>query len=400
MKILIPLFSSPTGTWGGLTRVTAIARAAEAAGHEIAFCASGSLADDLRAYHYPIYPVPQTTMLGLPPDASRWLEQRAQRISLPVRPGRSVGNIWFLLVGVGLARTGYLRRLVAAEIRAVQDFGADALFTDYDLGAFVTAQVTGLPLAFTYASILRLGIGSLPWRLLNRALQPVLAEYNLPPCTPDGLSLLPSVLKIIPSIPELDGTDPTAPNVCYVGQLTGALRPPDPAEFQPEPGKRYVFTYVGSGSISLDWLETVLPQVFPAGGDTICLVGAQTISEPYRLGAVEFRRCVPAHAVLPYCDWTICHGGLNTIMQSLQNNVPLIIFPGPIFERRYNAERVTAYGGGIMGELDMFTPEWFAAALQQRAACAAGTAQLGERIRSYGGAAGAIAALEAHASGR
>lgn len=33
MRLLIPLFPPPTGTWGGLTRVIAIAKAAGDAGH-------------------------------------------------------------------------------------------------------------------------------------------------------------------------------------------------------------------------------------------------------------------------------------------------------------------------------------------------------------------------------
>lgn len=48
MKLLIPLFSPATGTWGGLTRGIAIAQAAQKAGHLVAFCASGYLESVLR----------------------------------------------------------------------------------------------------------------------------------------------------------------------------------------------------------------------------------------------------------------------------------------------------------------------------------------------------------------
>jgi hypothetical protein len=33
MRLLIPVFSPATGTWGGLTRVIAVAEAAKQAGH-------------------------------------------------------------------------------------------------------------------------------------------------------------------------------------------------------------------------------------------------------------------------------------------------------------------------------------------------------------------------------
>ena len=41
MRLLIPLFSPGTATYGGVTRAIAIAEAASAAGHQVAFCASG-----------------------------------------------------------------------------------------------------------------------------------------------------------------------------------------------------------------------------------------------------------------------------------------------------------------------------------------------------------------------
>jgi UDP:flavonoid glycosyltransferase YjiC (YdhE family) len=152
--------------------------------------------------------------------------------------------------------------------------------------------------------------------------------------------------------------------------------------------------YVGVGSISLDRLRAVLPQVFPAGGPFTCLVGAQSIQAVEKVGHVEFRPYVPAEAVLPHCDWTICHGGQNTIIQSLRRDVPLIIFPGPIFERRFNAQMVQAAESGLMGELPDFNCDWLQTALGRQAGCAARAARLGERIRAYGGAAAAIRAIE------
>ena len=200
--------------------------------------------------------------------------------------------------------------------------------------------------------------------------------------------------KIIPSIPELEGTDPGRSDVRYVGQLLGPIQPVSATDFQADPGKRYVFVYVGTGSIPLDRLQDVLPHVFAPGGDRICLVGAQSIDSPYRLGAVQFRPYVPADAVLPHCDWTICHGGQNTIIQSLLHGVPLLVFPGPIFERRYNARKVEEAGVGLMGEVNEFTAQWLCAAFERQAECAFHAEALGQRIRSYGGPAAAVEALQ------
>jgi hypothetical protein len=55
MRLLIWLFSAATGTWGGLTRAVVVAEAAEAAGHQVAFCASGSVADTIQQRGYRCY---------------------------------------------------------------------------------------------------------------------------------------------------------------------------------------------------------------------------------------------------------------------------------------------------------------------------------------------------------
>ncbi len=394
MRLLIPLFSPATGTWGGLTRVISIAQTAIEQGHQVAFCASGYLEQALRERNYTVYSTPSATMMGLPAPLSRILEQRSQRASIPVKPGKSIGNIWMVLWLSGYAKSSYLHCLLKAELQAIEDFKADRLFTDLDPAAFLSALITGVPLASAYAQIITRGSGSWPWKRMSRALEKVLSAYGLPAPNPDELVSGATTLKIIPSVPELDGADPNRPDVRYVGHLIAPIRP-TPADFQLQfqDEKRYVFTYVGTGSLSLKTLEDVLPRVFPAGGKQRCFVGAQSIAVPYRLEGVEFHPYLPAEALLPRCDWTICHGGQNTIIQSLLHGVPLIIFPGPIFERRFNAQKVEAAQAGLMGEVNQFTPVWLRAAFKRQAEFASQAAALGKRLRSYGGAPAAVDAI-------
>jgi UDP:flavonoid glycosyltransferase YjiC (YdhE family) len=126
----------------------------------------------------------------------------------------------------------------------------------------------------------------------------------------------------------------------------------------------------------------VLPAVFPAGSPVTCLVGAQSLTRTERIGAVEFRSYVPAGDILPAADWTICHGGQNTIVQSLLHNVPLLLFPGPIFERRYNAAKTQAAAAGRSCELSDFTPSRLLALLDQRDCYTAGATALGDALRA------------------
>ena len=394
MNLLIPLFSPATGTWGGLTRSLAVAEAAQDAGHRVAFCASGYLERTLRERGFQVYATPPTTMLGLPKSMSRFLERRSQRASIPVRPGTSIGNIWLVLLFSGFARSGFLRRLTQAEMDAAEDFGADHIFTDLDPGAFLMARVTGLPIASAYASIAEHGRGTMPWKVVRRATNQTLAAFGSPPTNPDELCFGPSVLKIIPSVPDLDETDPDRNDVRYVGHLISPIQLAAEMELDLESGQRAVFVYVGTGSISLDRLEAVLPVLFPVEGDRRCFVGVQTIEASYRIEGVHFHPYVPAEVLLPFCDWTICHGGQNTIIQSLLNDVPVLIFPGPIFERRYNARKVQEAGAGFWGEIDRFTTEWLLAAMAKRDEILPGTAALGARLCASGGPRTAVEAIK------
>ena len=391
MRLLIPLFSPATGTWGGLTRGIAVAEAARDAGHAVAFCASGYLQGVLADRGYRVFSIPSATMLGLPPSLSRIIEKRAPRATPPVRPGKSIGSVWLVLVFSGFARGKYLRDLVRTEIRAVNDFRADRIFTDLDPGAFLAAAVTGVPLASAYASISTHGSGTPAWRYLHRAWEKILRSYGRPARNPDQLYFGEGILKVIPSIPELDGTDPDRNDVCYVGHLLGPIQ--STTDFRLEGKRRCMFVYVGTGSVSLGTLENVLPRHFPAGAETCCIVGSQGVKRPYRVGAVEFYPYVPAEGILSYCDWTICHGGQNTIIQSLLHGVPLIVFPGAIFERRFNARLVEENGAGFMGELSQFNEPWLETAFSRREDCAGRAARLAERLRFYGGAAAAVRAI-------
>jgi UDP:flavonoid glycosyltransferase YjiC (YdhE family) len=394
MKILVPLFSPSTGTWGGLTRVISIIEAAKESGHTIAICASGYLEETLRGRGFEVFSTPESTFLGLPKVISQRIEKRSQKTTLPVRPGKSIGSIWLVLMISGMARGEYLRKVVEAEKKAADQFEPDIIFTDLDPGAFLLARLTGLPIVSAYQSVMKHGINTFAWKLMNMAVNHVLKKNGFAEERVEKLFFGDQTIKIIPSIPELEDEDCHQPDVHYVGQLLGDIKANAVQDFIPQSGKRYIFVYMGTGSISLDQVYDVLPRCLPEDGNLRAIVAAQSVTEVEQVGAVEFRPYVSAQGLLPYCDWTLCHGGQNTIIQSLIHGVPLIIFPGPIFERRFNAQRIQILGAGMMGEVDQFSPNWINSVLEQRESMAIQAAKLGGCIRSFGGAKTAILTME------
>jgi UDP:flavonoid glycosyltransferase YjiC (YdhE family) len=399
MNILIPVFSPSTGTWGSLTRVLAVGRAAASRGHQVAYCAGRELADRLQRTGNRVFVMPASTMLGLPRPVSRLLESRSQEMALPVKPGRGIGSIWLVLLFSGMTGRRYLQRLVEAELAAVSEFMPDLLFTEMDPGAILASRITGVPLAATYASVMRVGVGSVPWRKLHASMELILRRHGRRGQGAVDFFEDESVLKIVPSIPELEEGVPATQRFAFVGSLLRSFTTPQDAAFTLEPGKRCVFAYVGTGSVTQETLRRVLPLVFPEGGDTVCLVGAQSVRQELRLGNVIFRPYFDAEAIIPRCDWVICHAGHNTIMQSLGFGVPLILFPGPIFERRFNARMVERAGAGVFGELPDFNPGWLSAAMVGRAVPAAAAADCAGRIRAHGGADAAVQAMERFVAG-
>lgn len=400
MKVLIPVFSPSTGTWGSLTRVLAVAGALGRQGHEVAFCASGPITARLEAAGYKVYAMPAATMFGLPGPLSRRLAARSQDFSLPVRQGRSVGSVWFVLRLSGMTGYPYLSSLVEAELAAVRDFRPDLLFTEMDPGAFVVSKLTGIRLVATYASVMARGIGSKAWRELDRSMARILADHGSSGSIPPGLYPDPGVVKVIPSIPELEEAGLRGDGFHFVGSLLKSFRSDRDPDFDFEEGKRYVFVYVGTGSVPMKRVVKVLPEVFPAGSGTICLVGSQGARGETRLGNVVIRPFFDAEAAIPRCDWVICHGGHNTLIQSLLAGKPLLIFPGPIFERRFNARMVAEAGAGLFAELGDFNPAWLSAAMRAGPRYAARAAELGARIASLGGPADVVALMEACAKAR
>jgi hypothetical protein len=71
-----------------------------------------------------------------------------------------------------------------------------------------------------------------------------------------------------------------------------------------------------------------------------------------------------------------------------------LLFPGPIFERRFNARKVVAAGAGFMGEVNQFTSDWFNGVLIQQEAAAIHARRLAHNISSLGGARAAVSVME------
>jgi UDP:flavonoid glycosyltransferase YjiC (YdhE family) len=358
MKILIPLFSPAAGTWGSLTRTMAIAKYHQKKQDKVAFCASGFVADSLRAKGFEVYNMPEATFLGLPKFISKILVKFVENHAPPAKEGKTIGNIWLVYFMNGFLKKSYCLQLVKAEIEAVHKFHPDVILTEMDFAAYITAYITKIPLAITYAKIMKHGKGTFFWRRIKNVMNYVLNQYGKKEIfDPEDIAFHKNVLKIIPSIPELDTTNTAKNDICYAGNLIEQIQSSD-TSFIPKTGKKYVFVYFGTASVSFEKAKKILPEVFQNYKDIICYAALHGVSENFSINNVNFVKFIPAEKLLPYCVLTICHGGLNTITQSIEAGVPLLIFSGPVFERHFNATMVQKTGAGFAGELSDFNVSW------------------------------------------
>jgi UDP:flavonoid glycosyltransferase YjiC (YdhE family) len=394
MKILIPLFSPSAGTWGSLTRVLAIAEAAVKRNHEIAFCASGALKERLENLNYKVFASPQPTMFGLPRFLSHCIEKHSQNMSIPVKSGMEVGNIWFVFFISGMTKYAYLQRLVESELAAVESFAPDMLFTEMDPGAFLVSGITNRPLACTYASVMQKGKDTFPYAKMLKSVNKVLKGYSQSQLEELDFFDRKGVMKIIPSIPELEDIAEDTKDYVFTGALLHSFQTIKDNEYRLELGKRYIFVYLGTGSIPLKTIKKVLPLIYPDDSSIQFLVAAMIKEKEIRMGNVVIRPYYNAGKVIPRSDWVICHGGQNTLMQSMKNGVPVIVFPGAIFERRYNAKKIVDNKTGVMGEVADFNTEWLRDKIQKKSEYTEFVQRLQREMMKFGGAEYAIQMME------
>lgn len=388
MKVLVSLFSPQSGgTLGGLTRSIAIANELERQGESVVFSASGEIANSLEKKGYTYYPLPESTAFGLPGPISNFIINKAKNMS--VKKERLFGSIYFAMAFVNLDNSSYFRKLVDAQLQIIKNCKPDIIFTELDCSAYIASIISGVPLAATYASVFEHGIDSFFYRKVEKSMNSILKSYGLPPRKLKNLFQNKDNLKIIPSIPELEDVE-LSDEVFFTGSLLGDIIEPKSESFIPELGKRYVFIYTGSMSLSISFLKENLPKIFGKHEELVCMVASQLIDKPYRIGNIEYRPFVLDTKILPYCDWVICHGGHNTIIRALSYGVPLIIFPCGHFERSQNAQKVAKQNVGVKGSISDFNPEWFESVLQREDILKKNAEKMGNILKNYPGPSGTV----------
>ena len=321
------LFTFAGGS-GHFDPLVPIARAAEAAGHIVAFSGEPAMAPTVEAVGF--------TVFASGPNTS----STRRRPLLAVDMDREERAL----------RDGYAGRTArgrAAGLLAVcAEWQPDLVVCDeIDFGAMVAAERLGLP----FASVLVIAAGSFVRKELVAApLNELRAEHGLPP-DPD-LAMLSRYLVLSPFPPSY--RDPAFP-------LPATAQTFRPFDIDPAAGKAAPPWGIGlSGAPTIyftlgtvfnmesgDLFSRVLAGLRDLPVNLVVTVGRHI--SPAEFGPqpanVHVERYIPQSRVMPHCDLVVCHGGSGSVIGALAHGKPMVLIPMGA-DQPLNAARCASLG--------------------------------------------------------
>jgi UDP:flavonoid glycosyltransferase YjiC (YdhE family) len=387
MKLLITPIAIPAGeSHGGASRARALAIAARARGHQVAFCAAEGDPNYRPVAGVANFRAPLPKLFGLPTWAGRMLTRLGQRLGVQQRVAARVRSFEQVLSLLGATQRRFFPRDVAVLRQAIRAFQPDVVITEHRLSAIVAARLERVAVAADYSYPLQPSFAASPEH--TAGVRAYLQENGLP-AVHSALELFDwADLKFVASSYDLEPID--GENVIHVGPLQPAAPPAGACQ----PRDR-IIAYVGTGVLSPRRLWRVLTAAFD-GTPFEVYVASQHLA-PCDRGKFHVQPHFDFDALLPRAVAYLHHGGQNSVMKGLMHGVPQLIVSGTHFERSYNADAVVRLQTGVKLAPDQFTPEqvksWinrFASDPTYRAKARAA----GQDLLKLGGAAEVLATVE------
>jgi UDP:flavonoid glycosyltransferase YjiC (YdhE family) len=331
--------------------VVPVARALQAAGHEVMVATGGVLSDDLDRFGLPYRPMPRMlapSQFSSDPDFARSLGFAPDGKPLPeleellrdAGRGAVVGRIF-----AGLAA----ERAAGDMLALLSDFRPDLVVRECtEFGGYLVAEKLGVPCVTLDGAPLQTtrDPGMLPWLNESRA------AVGLPPV--DDTSTLTG-----------DSWVSWAPDLWYPAETRSAAHRHyrglqevpeqlDPAIARLPADRPFVLATLGSASGHMLSPETSpLRRIIEALGSLPCtaVVALGRDADPAgwtgpRPGNVHLASFVQQRLLLHACDLFVTHAGFGGVLEALTVGVPMVALP-LYAEQPANAERLTELGLGL-----------------------------------------------------
>jgi UDP:flavonoid glycosyltransferase YjiC (YdhE family) len=311
------------GGIGHFRPLVPVARAVEAAGHEVRVAGSGKVTAAVEAAGFTTF----ATSGPRPADAPAPVPE-------PLEPADTAAQEEHFAAAFGGPGA---RRHAAALLEIAGSWKPDVIVRDEaDFGTAVAAEKLGIPCT----TVLVLASGALLRKdLLAGPLGEVRAEHNLPP-DPEltfldrdlVLSPFPSSFRD-PSFPLPANTfsyrtteiPPAGPHLPTVYFTLGTV-------FQPDTDDLFTRVLTGLRELSANVIVTVGERNDPAA------LGPQP-------DHVRIERFIPQDDLLATCDLVISHGGSGSVLGALAHGLPSVVLPLGA-DQPHNAQRIVELGLG------------------------------------------------------
>lgn len=372
-RVLIVPMAAMAQTAGSMSRAVTLGRTLESQGHTVALCVASDV-NHTKPTLLKEYPLETPVPLGLPAFIGMRTFPIAQKLGITSR--KEVKSFEEVLHLTGNIDYGYLKESIEDICDAASGFKPDVIYSEFSIPAIIASSILGIrcfatvsyPTQSSYASAPSLACG------VNR----ILKENNLPEVTSSlDLFKLPEK-KFVPSIPELE---PWEEEVVYCG----AWKHPSTAPAASTRDK--ILVYMGSGTISSKVMVKVIKEAF-RGSHMDVFIASKDLLEMHE-GNIHIAPFFDFGKLLSESRLYINHGGQNSIVDGLVNKVPMLICPGKVFERKYNASSVTKLGAGLTAAEDKFdanTVKELSSRILEDPSFSTNSSSLGKRLLSYGGA--------------
>ena len=377
---------------GPLMDCLAVAEELQSMGHETAFISRDRFAPITQAQNYPTYPI-------ISPEAPKTLTPLFDT-DFPLFQG--------------LGDEELVRQTLKDEQKAIKDFQPDIIFSWLQQTAFISSQVTGIPLASVarwtghpdFTSDLLPG-KKFPISGCTPLFNKLLTENNLPEIDDIWeLDFFRSDLKIVPGIQELEPGFSKKEHGYYVGYLSASGLKQEKLSDELTTwlnDKPIIFVYLSVKQFQPEKYIPILQEAFNNSEFKVLVaMGLEDIAPelPPSDNSMRFENFVPIDSILPHAKILMSAGTRGMSWQAALNGVAHICFPGTDPERDFVSQMVEKAKAGVKLTDDAFTPE----ALLQNARNIMNSnmqkeaAKLGERLQVLGGAQKAAELIIDHAS--
>ncbi len=334
MKVLIAPMAALAETSGPFLRAKALALGLLQKGHTPAFCAAKDI-NYRQVAGVQEYFAPLPSPMGLPMGIGKRAFKLAQRFGIQQR--RRVRSFEEVLFIVGAIQERFFAADVSAIRKAIREFQPDVIYAEFRPAGIVAAKLENKPVAISYSYPARKAYATSSQ--YSQGVKSFLNHNRLP----DIESVLDlfewADLKIVPSCYDLEPIDD--PRVIFTGPFT-SFTPLNPFK---NTGKDSIVVYMGNGSITYITQQSVLKQTFQGTQYQVYIASYQ--AEQTQQGNIHTADRFDFQTLLPHAVAFINHGGQNSIMAAIMMGVPQLIYPGNVFERRYNAEAAARLELGI-----------------------------------------------------